>query len=180
MDQDRAAILAGYRRAEQQVRARLAHAAPADLERPSTGTRWTNEELLFHMVFGYMVVRALLPVVRVVGHLPRPWARAFAAVLDSATVPFDLVNYWGSRAAALFYNRRRMGRKMHGVLAALGRQLERETPASLAVSMPFPIRWDPFFTRQMTLLEVYAYPTLHFDFHAAQLDLPPLPPVDPA
>ncbi|WP_286166911.1 hypothetical protein [Arthrobacter sp. AQ5-05] len=102
MDQDRAAILAGYRRAEQQLRARLELAAPAELERPGTGTRWTNEELLFHMVFGYMVVRALLPLVRVVGRLPRPWGRAFAAALDSATVPFDLVDYWGSRAAALF------------------------------------------------------------------------------
>lgn len=73
-----------------------------------------------------------------------------------------------------------MGRKMHGTLAALGRRLERETPASLAVSMPFPIRWDPLFTRGMTLLEVYSYPTLHFDFHAAHPDFPPLPPAAPA
>lgn len=34
-------------------------AAAEDLRRPSQGTRWNKEQLLFHMVFGYMVVRAL-------------------------------------------------------------------------------------------------------------------------
>jgi hypothetical protein len=37
--------------------------------------------------------------------------------------------------------------------------------------MPFPDRWDPFFASWMSLLDVYAYPTLHFDFHAKQLSL---------
>ena len=37
--------------------------------------------------------------------------------------------------------------------------------------MPFPDRWDPFFAPTMTLNDVYAYPTLHFDFHARQLSL---------
>lgn len=180
MDPERATILADYARAEEQLRIWLADSTPSELGRKSTGTRWTNEELLFHMVFGYMVVRALLPLVRIVGRLPRPWARAFAAALNAATKPFDLVNYWGSRAAAVFYNRHRMGRKMHRVLAALGRRLARETPDSLAISMPFPPRWDPFFTNDMSLLEVYAYPTLHFDFHAKQLDLAPRPPAEPA
>ena len=37
--------------------------------------------------------------------------------------------------------------------------------------MPFPDRWHPFFSPLMTLNDVYAYPTLHFDFHAKQLSL---------
>jgi hypothetical protein len=40
----------------------LAQATPADLARRSTVTKWTNEQLLFHMLFGYLIVRALLPV----------------------------------------------------------------------------------------------------------------------
>jgi hypothetical protein len=28
--------------------------------KPTSGTRWSNEELLFHVVFGYMVVKRLL------------------------------------------------------------------------------------------------------------------------
>lgn len=37
--------------------------------------------------------------------------------------------------------------------------------------MPFPDQWDPFFKRVMTVQDVYAYPTQHFDFHARQLRL---------
>jgi Mycothiol maleylpyruvate isomerase N-terminal domain len=50
-------------------------ATPADLRRPSDGTRWTNQELLFHMLFGYLIVRALLVLVRVFGLLPDGPAR---------------------------------------------------------------------------------------------------------
>ncbi|CAH0197936.1 hypothetical protein SRABI26_01843 [Arthrobacter sp. Bi26] len=171
VDPTREEILAGYSRARRDLAALLQSAAPADLDRRSDGTRWTNEELLFHMVFGYMVVRALLPLVHVVSRLPRPVGRAFAGVLNSATGPFDVVNYWGSRAAARVYNRRRMSRKLDKTIAALSRRLGRESSRSLARSMPFPDRWDPFFTPLMTRNDVYAYPTLHFDFHAKQLSL---------
>jgi hypothetical protein len=173
MNPTKAEIETGYRRAQQELQARLAGASTEDLRRRSSGTRWTNEELLFHMVFGYMVVRALLPLVRLVSRLPAPAGRAFAAVLNAGTRPFDVVNYWGSRAAATVFNRRRMARKLAKTIAALTRQLDRETPASLARSMPFPDRWDPFFQPVMSLNDVYAYPTLHFDFHAKQLSLPP-------
>lgn len=179
MDPEQERILAGYARAEHQLRDWLAHSSPVDLRGPSNGTRWSNEELLFHMVFGYMVVRALLPLVRVLGRLPRPWARAFANTLNTATAPFDAINYWGSKAAATVYNRHRMAEKLHRVATAAEHRLERERAESLALSMPFPTRWDPFFTPDMTLAQVYAYPTMHFDFHSRQLDLPPAPAPDP-
>ena len=35
-------------------------ASQSDLHRPSEGTRWTNQQLLFHMMFGYLIVRRLL------------------------------------------------------------------------------------------------------------------------
>jgi hypothetical protein len=85
-------ILAGYSRARRDLQAWLESATPADLRRESNGTLWTNEQLLFHMVFGYMVVRVLLPLVHVVSHLPKPVGRAFAAALNAGTTPFDLVN----------------------------------------------------------------------------------------
>jgi hypothetical protein len=164
-------ILAGYSRARRDLQAWLESATPADLRRESNGTRWTNKQLLFHMVFGYMVVRVLLSLVHVVSRLPKPVGRAFAAALNAGTAPFDLVNYWGSRAAALVYNRRRMGRKLEKTVTALSRRLQREDPRSLAGSMPFPHGWDLFFTPVMTVNDVYAYPTKHFDFHAMQLSL---------
>jgi hypothetical protein len=171
VDPTRENIVAGYARARSDLEAWLEGATSEDLHRTSTGTRWTNEELLFHMVFGYMVVRVLLPLVHVVSSLPQPAGRAFAAVLNTGTRPFDVVNYWGSRAASLVYNRRRMGRKLERTIAALSRRLDRESESSLSRSMPFPDRWDPFFTPLMTVKDVYAYPTQHFDFHAKQLSL---------
>ena len=45
------------------------------LRRRSAGTRWTNRQLLFHMVFGYLVVRTLLPLVRGFGRLPLIYSR---------------------------------------------------------------------------------------------------------
>lgn len=165
-------ILAEYSRIRRELADWLAGATAEDLRRKSNGTKWTNEELLFHMVFGFMVVRALLPLVHTVSRLPGRPGQVFAALLNAGTRPFDAANYWGSRAAATVYNRRRMGRKLDRTIASLSRRLERETPATLSRSMAFPDRWDPFFAPLMTVNDVYAYPTLHFDFHAKQLSLP--------
>ena len=34
----------------------VSQATPAELRRPTAGTRWTNQQLLFHMMFGYLIV----------------------------------------------------------------------------------------------------------------------------
>lgn len=165
------ATLAGYARARTELRELLADATPVALRRATIGTRWTNEQLLFHLVFGYMVVQALIPLVRVVSRLPRPFQRGFAALLNAGTVPFDFVNYWGSVFAATWFNRNRMVAKLDRVLESLARTLTRAPDARLQRTMRFPNRWDPFFEPEMTLAEVYAYPTKHFDFHRRQLSI---------
>jgi hypothetical protein len=149
----------------------LGEADAADLRRPSNGTRWTNEQLLFHMVFGYMIVRALLPLVRVMSRLPAWVGRGFAALLDSARGPFHVVNYWGSCGAALVFNRARTGRLCDRTIAALLRRLDRESEAALRRGMPFPTHWDPYFTDYMTLEAVFRYPTRRFEHHHRQLTL---------
>ena len=168
---DRAAVVAGYRRNCAELEAALAAAAPEALSRRSAATRWSNEELLYHMVFGYIVVLALLPLVRLFGRLPVSVNRGFARLLNAGTAPFDVVNYWGSKGGALVFNRRRMVAKLRRLTSALERKLHRETVSGLARRMYFPTRWDPFFKETMTLADVYAYPVAHFDFHAAQLSL---------
>lgn len=149
----------------------LDSATSEDLRRRSDGTRWTNEQLLYHMLFGYIVVRALLPLVRLFGHLPPGASRAWAGLLNACTRPFDVINYLGAVGGARVYNHRRMGAKLDRTLAALHRHLEAEADAAPARGMDFPARWDPFFKEGMTLEEVYRYPTQHFDFHRAQLTL---------
>lgn len=161
-------------------RARIAfHRLLADAERedvwtePTVGTRWTNEQLLFHMVFGYMVTQRLLVLVRLLGRLPDPVSRVFASILDAATRPFHVINYYGSCAAALVYNRHRMGAKLDRVIASLQRKLAREKDTALRRGMHYPTHWDPFFSDYMTLADIYRYPGLHFDFHQRQLTLNP-------
>jgi hypothetical protein len=168
---DRDAVAAEYRRNCAELETYLAGMSPEALRRRSAGTRWSNEELLYHMVFGYVVVLALLPMVRVFGRLPVPVNRGFAWLLNAGTAPFDVVNYWGSRGGARIFNHRRMAAKLRRVTSALERRLRRENEAGLALRMHFPTRWDPFFKETMTVADVYAYPVAHFDFHAAQLSL---------
>ncbi|PQP24502.1 DinB family protein [Rhodococcus opacus] len=168
---DSAAIAADLERARSVLHELLDGASAPDLARRSSGTRWTNEQLLFHMVFGYMVVRRLLLLIRMFSRLPEGASRRFAHVLDAATPVFDEVNYRGSALAAVFYNRHRMGRHFDRIIASLQRSLARQTDADLQRRMSFPVRWDPFFTETMTVEQVFRYPGKHFDFHRQQLTL---------
>jgi len=45
-------------------------ATAADLRRAPDGTKWTNQQLPFHMLFGYLTVRALLPLTRLSAAFP--------------------------------------------------------------------------------------------------------------
>jgi hypothetical protein len=56
----------------------LDSATVAELSRPSNGTKWTNGQLLFHMLFGYLIVVRLLVLVRIFGRLPDGFSRVFA------------------------------------------------------------------------------------------------------
>ena len=168
---DRAEIAADLDRARRTLHDLLDHATAADFERRSNGTRWTNEQLLFHMVFGYMVVRRLLVLVRVFSRLPDRVGHGFARALNATTPLFHQINYLGSCAAATVFDRRRMGRHCDRVIAKLQRSLAKESETNLRRSMAFPVRWDPFFDEVMTAEQVYRYPGKHFDFHRDQLTL---------
>jgi hypothetical protein len=170
---DRVAARSEMEQARQTFHHLLAQATAADLRRPSDGTKWTNEQLLFHMLFGYLIVRALLVLVRIFSRLPAPASKGFARLLNAARTPFDVVNYWGSRLGARVIPASRMGPKSDRVIAALKRSLEREPEPALRRGMHYPTSWDPFFTDYMTLYDIYRYPTQHFNFHRRQLTLPP-------
>ena len=67
---DRAAIATDLERARNEFHQLLAKADGEHAwDKPTRGTRWTNEQLLFHMVFGYMVVARLLILVKVFSRL---------------------------------------------------------------------------------------------------------------
>lgn len=149
----------------------LERATRTELDRRSNGTRWTNEQLLFHMLFGYLLVRNLLPLVRLFARLPAGVSARFAALLNAATRPFHVVNYVGSLGGGRVLGRRGMTRVMHWVTADLARSLGRRTPQDLARGMHFPVGWDPYFRDYMTVADVYHYATQHYDHHLRQLTL---------
>jgi hypothetical protein len=169
---DPAATSAEMKLATEDFRRLIGLSTVADLRRPSDGTRWTNRQLLFHMLLGYLIVRALLIIARVFGRLPRWPGTMFARLLDSVRRPFHLVNYLGSCAGALAVPPSRMPGMLERVTGSLERSLRHETEAALHRGMRYPTTWDPCFTDYMTLADIYRFPTRHYQFHRRQLTIP--------
>jgi hypothetical protein len=170
---DRSAVHEEMERARASFHDLLANASRADLRRKSAGTRWNNKQLLFHMLLGYLIVRALRILVVIFSRLPEPVGRTFARILNAATVPFDAVNFAGAWLAGTVLPRRTLLGLSDRVIASLHRRLDSEADTTLARAMHYPTRWDPFFRDVMTLADVYRFPTQHFGFHQAQLTLAP-------
>ncbi|MEV8320480.1 DinB family protein [Streptomyces sp. NPDC059900] len=168
---DRQAIHEELEQARTAFHRLLDEANEADLRRLTEGTRWTNQQLLFHMLFGYILIRPLLILLRIFGRLPRGVGRGFARLLNAGTKAFDVVNYLGPVGGARVLGRRGMGTAFDRVVEFLHRRLGAEREADFALAMPYPTRWDPFFRDVMTVADLYRYATRHFDFHRAQLTL---------
>ena len=147
----------------------LDSATGAELGMSTKGTRWTNKQLLFHMLFGFILVRALLPLVKGFGRLPLATSRTFAAILNAGTRPFHVVNYLSALPGGAVLGRRAMERLMDSTLRHLRRRLARESERTLGLAMHFPIGWDPYFKDVMTVGDVYHYPTKHYEHHRRQL-----------
>jgi hypothetical protein len=170
---DRATIIAELSACRSDLAGLLATAAPDRLTARSRGTAWSNEQLLFHMVFGFLIVCRLLPLVRLVSRLPEPVGRGFAALLEAGRVPFHWVNYAGACVGTIVFDRSRMGWLCDRTITRLIQSLTAEPEERLGRGMPFPTSWDPYFEPFMTLGDVYAYPAVHYVHHRAQLTLAP-------
>ncbi|HET7196198.1 MAG TPA: DinB family protein [Nocardioides sp.] len=170
---DRQAVHEHLERVREDLRKLVTNATSDELRRRTDGTRWTNQQMLWHMTFGYLIVWRLLPLVRLFGRLPDRASRTFASVLNAGTQPFHLVNYLGGCGGAMVFHGPRLIRLLDRTVDRLHGRLDAETDEALGRRMHFPVGWDPFFGDSMTLLEVYRYGTQHYDFHRAQLTLGP-------
>ena len=168
---DNSEIRAELDRVRLDFRHLLETASDAELRQPSDGTKWTNEQVLFHMLFGYLLVRNLRPLVRAFSRLPDGASKTFAGLLNAATRPFHVVNYVGSLGGARALGRPRMVRVMDHVVTGLQEALARTPENALRRGMHFPVGWDPYFADYMTLRDVYHYPTQHYEHHRRQLTL---------
>ena len=141
-----------------------------DWARRSRNPGWTNGEIVFHIAFAFMLLRSLVPMVRIWGRLPKAWSKAFAQALNAATSLFHRVNALGPRGGARLCNRDRIGRKYDSVHASLLRTLAGIRPDEWGRGMYYPDRWDGLFEKYMTLEKVFRYPTVHLRFHLEQID----------
>jgi hypothetical protein len=164
-------LIAELARARLDFRHILDNATSTELRAGSDGTKWTNDQLLFHMLFGYLLVHNLQLLVKTFARLPRSFSKAFAATLNAATGPFHVVNYVGSLGGARVLGHSRMERLMDVVIDRLQQSVMRASEESLDRGMNFPTGWDPYFKDYMTLREVYHYPTEHYNHHRRQLTL---------
>jgi hypothetical protein len=147
----------------------LEAATVVELHAPTNGTKWTNEQLLFHMLFGFILVRTLLFLVKAFARLPDAVSRAFAAALNAGTRPFHVINYLSALPGPRLLRGRAMGRLMDRTIHRLRVRLGRESDRTLALGMHFPVGWDPYFKNLMTVADIYAYPTKHYHHHRRQL-----------
>ncbi len=166
-----ASITAEIRAARDDFHHLVDEATTAALRQRSDGTRWTNDQLLFHMLFGYLIVRALLWLVRGFSILPSAWSRGFANALNAVTGPFHVINYLGSLGGARVLGHGGMERVMDAVTDSLTRTLGHASQRQLARGMHFPVGWDPYFRDYMTVLDVLHYATEHYQHHRQQLTL---------
>jgi len=168
---DLRAIAAEMDQARQTFHHLLDQATDTGLRRRSNGTRWTNEQLLFHMMFGYLITRPVLVIASIFGRLPRRCQQSMRAAPRR--------HAWAVSPGQLPRVPRRCAG--HPVLAHEGRfdqviaALERGWKASAAplcgTGCTFPRRGTRSFTDYMTLADLYRHPTRHFNYHREQLTL---------
>jgi len=129
---DREAIHRELEEARTSFHQLVAGADGARLRRLSNGTRWTNKQLLFHMLLGFLILRALRRLVLLFSRLPDGVSQSYARLLNKATRPFDTVNYLGSRLGGNTLSAQRMAVMFDHVIAKLHRRVDAESDADLA------------------------------------------------
>ncbi len=141
----------------------------ADLQTKSRNPGWTNGEILAHMTFGFIILNALLPMVRFWGRLPGWSSKPFASLLNAFTGPFNWINALGARLQGRVFTYRRIGRVYDRAYFSLVKQLEHIRDGEWGHGMYYPTRWDSDFSVFMTISDLFQYPVRHFNFHRAQI-----------
>jgi hypothetical protein len=130
---------------------------------------WTNGQVLFHVLLGFILVLPLARLLVLFGHLPRVLGSIFAGLLNLATPLFHRINALGPRAAARTLGRDSVIRRFDQVHAAILTRLAKVRPNQWDLMMPYPARWDPRFRRDMRLEDLFLYPVSHLRHHRSQI-----------
>lgn len=136
---------------------------------PSRNTGWTNGEIVFHILLGFILVVPLARLLVFFDHLPDLCSRIFAQALNISTPLFDRINAMGPRAGARLLGRAGIISKFDQVHSVILARLDRARPADWEASMHYPTRWDPRFHTRMDLVALLRYPIDHLRHHREQL-----------
>ena len=136
---------------------------------PSHNPGWTNGQLLFHILLGFILVPPLARLFVLFDHLPRACSRAFAAALNLSTPLFNRMNAIGPRAGARALGRAGILRQFDRVHKRILIRLDRTRPRDWVRTMHYPTRWDPRFRTDMRLADLYRYPLDHLRHHRSQM-----------
>jgi hypothetical protein len=150
-------------------RALLDSLAGDDLRRQSLNPGWTNGEILAHMLFGFIILNALMPMARLWGRLPKSSSKPFAWLLNAITGPFNWVNALGARGQGRVFTYGRIGGLYDRVHFSLLKQVASIQDGEWGRGMYYPTKWDSNFDEFMTLEKLFHYPVLHFNFHLGQI-----------
>lgn len=141
----------------------------ADWDAPSLNPAWTNGQLVYHMLFAFMLVPALFWMIRFWSRLPSGYSRRFAQILDFSTPLFNRVNALGPRGQARVFGRKRAAAIFERVYHSMLRKVDSLHGDQWSRGMHYPRRWDPTFGDFMRFEDLFGYPTAHFRRHMRHL-----------
>jgi len=140
-----------------------------DWDAPSLNPAWTNGQLVYHALFGFVLVPSLFWMIRFWSRLPDSWSKHFAQVLDFSTPLFNRVNALGPRGQARLLGRKRAGTIFDRVHSSILMRVDSLEGTQWERGMHYPQRWDPTFGDFMTFADLFGYPSKHFEKHLRHL-----------
>jgi hypothetical protein len=168
-DERKEAIKSRLSQTHSEFHALLDSLSDDELRAKSINTGWTNGEILFHMMFAFILILTLVPMLRFWSRLPKGYSKKFADALNFSTVPFNFVNGLAPRLGGKVFNRKRLGRFFDRIYVSLIKLLDSVNEHEWESGMYYPDKWDPLFDEYMTLEKLFYYPIRHFEFHVGQL-----------
>jgi uncharacterized damage-inducible protein DinB len=143
----------------------------SDLRRQSLNPGWTNGEILAHILFGFIILNALLPMARVWGRFPKSSSRPLAWLLNASTRPFNWINALGARLQGRVFTYKRIGKLFDNIINSLIKKVQSIKEEEWERGMYYPTRWDSNFSEFMTLENLFHYPVIHCKFHLGQISI---------
>ena len=146
-----------------------------ELDLASIGTRWTNQQLLFHMVLGQNITLSGIPLLGLFSRLPPSASRTWSRLLDACAGPYNWVNWAGSAAGGQVLKPAGMLRMMDRTTQIIVNWYDHADNRALNRGMTMPTAWDPYFLPWMSRRDILEWAPKHYRHHRAQLSLTTLP-----